>query len=381
MKLAPLVLVSLSLAFAGAFAQQPSAPAPAAATPAQRVVSPEVHADRQVTFRLGAPKATEVVLTGEFMRGSKPLVKDERGIWSVTVGPLEPEIYHYNFTVDGLKIVDPANAELKTGSTAQTLQSSLTVRGDAPAFYDGRAVPHGEIHTHWYDSKSLKTQRRLTVYVPPGYEADTAARLPVLYLLHGANADETAWYRLGRANLILDNLLAEGKIKPFLVVMPFAYGMPPGTPRGERDNTTMFGVDLTEDVIPFIESRYRVKADREHRALMGLSMGGGIALRLGPNRLLDLFAYSGGFSSGLGRPEDFPRDYAELIADPSKSNGKIRLLWIGCGREDGAFKASKALSEFLTTNNIKHTFRETDGAHTWIVWRRYLHEVAPQLFR
>jgi enterochelin esterase family protein len=222
--------------------------------------------------------------------------------------------------------------------------------------------------------------RRLTVYTPPAYERDQQTRYPVLYLLHGANADESAWTRLGRANLILDNLLAAGKAKPFIVVMPFGYGVPPGAPSAPGENTAKFSRDLIADVIPFVESRYRTYADRDRRAIVGLSMGGGQALSIGLNRL-DLFSHVGGFSSGLGNVAEFPKTYASLISQSDAANRKLRLVWIGCGKEDGAFGASKSFSEFLTANNVKHMFRETDGAHTWMVWRRYLHEIAPLLFR
>jgi len=342
------------------------------------VQSPEIGADRRITFRLNAPKAQEVTLTGEFLKGATPLVKGANGVWTVTVGPIEPEIYHYNFTVDGVRIIDPANPNLKTGSTASTLASVLEVRGDAPAFYDGQNVPHGEIHTRWYHSKSLGRLRRLTVYTPPGYEREPQTRYPVVYLLHGANADETAWYRFGRVNFILDNLLAAAKIKPFIVVMPFGYGVTPGGPQAE--NTAKFGKDLIEDVIPYIEANYRTGADRDRRAIVGLSMGGGQALSIGLNNL-DLFSHVAGFSSGLGNAANFPKTYAGLISQPESANKKIRLLWVGCGKDDGAFAASKAFSEFLTQHNIKHTFRESGGAHTWIVWRRYLHEISPLLFQ
>ena len=344
-----------------------------------RVISPEVSADRHVTFRLLAPKATEVSVSGEFMQGSKAMLKADNGVWSVTVGPIEPEIYHYNFTIDGVRTIDPGNAAVKTGSTASTISSILEVRGDAPAFYDPRPVPHGEIRTHWYHSKSLDSMRRLTVYTPPGYDVQNQ-RYPVLYLLHGANADETAWYRLGRANLILDNLLAEKTSRPFLVVMPFGYGVLPGQPAAPGQNTTQFSRDLIEDVIPFVQSRYRVLDDRNQRAIVGLSMGGGQALSIGLNHLA-LFSYVGGFSSGLGSVADFPKTYATLIGNADHANQTLRLLWVGCGKDDGALAASKSFSEFLTAHNIRHVFRETGGAHTWMVWRRYLHEVAPLLFQ
>jgi enterochelin esterase-like enzyme len=347
---------------------------------ASPVTSPELGADRRVTFRLLAPQAQSVLLTGEFMAGSRALERDANGLWTLTLGPIEPEIYHYNFTIDGVRTIDPGNPALKTGSTFNTLASVLEVKGDRPAFYDGQAVPHGEIRTHWYHSKSLNTLRRLTVYTPPGYDKETKTRYPVLYLFHGANADETAWHRLGRANLILDNLLASGRARPFLIVMPFGYGVSPGSPAPPGKNTELFGKDLREDVIPFVESTYRALADRDHRAVVGLSMGGGQALSIGLNHL-ELFGHVGGFSSGLGPATDFAKTYAGAIARPAHTNSALRLLWIGCGTNDGAFAASKSFSEFLTSHTITHTFRATDGAHTWMVWRRYLNEIAPLLFR
>lgn len=344
-----------------------------------RIVSPEVGPDRRVTFRLLGPKVREIVLTGEFQQGNQSLERGGDGVWSVTVGPLEPEIYHYNFTIDGVRTIDPANPNVKTGSTPTTIASILEVRGDGTAFYDGRAVPHGEIRSHWYHSKSLNTLRRLTVYTPPGY-AQGSARYPVLYLLHGANADETAWHRLGRMNLILDNLLAAGKIKPFLVVMPFGYGVTPGAPAVQSQNTAMFSKDLLGDVIPYIEATYRAAPDREHRALAGLSMGGGQALNIGLNHL-ELFSHVGGFSAAAGAAADFPKSYANLVAQPEAANRKLRLLWVGCGRDDSLFPASKSFSEFLSERKIRHIFQETSGAHTWMVWRRYLNEIAPLLFQ
>ena len=358
-------------------AQQPAA-ARAAGAAARPTSSPEINKDRQVTFRLLAPKATAVSVSGEFMAGSKPLEKNADGLWSVTVGPIDPEIYYYNFTVDGVKTLDPGNPGVKSGSTASTIQSVLEVPGDRPAFYDGQDVPHGEIRTHWYQSKSLNSLRRLTVYVPPGYDRDTATKLPVLYLFHGANADETAWTRLGHVNLILDNLLAAGKMKPFLVVMPFGYGALPGTP-GAQNNTALFSRDLIEDVIPFVQGQYRALTDRDHRAIVGLSMGGGQSLTIGLNHL-DLFSYVGGFSAALNNAGDYGKTFAGL-ADPAAANRQLHLLWIGCGSEDSLFPAAKKFSAYLTEHGIKHTFRESGGAHTWINWRHYLNEVGPLLFR
>jgi enterochelin esterase family protein len=341
--------------------------------------SPDIAADRTVTFRILAPKASEVSLTGEFMKGSKPLEKDANGVWSVSVGPVEPEIYYYNFTIDGVRTIDPSNPNVKTGSTPGTIQSILEVKSTQPAFYDAQAVPHGEIRTHWYESKSLKSTRRLTVYTPPGYDGKANVRYGVLYLFHGANADETAWTRLGHVNLILDNLLAAGKTKPFLIVMPFGYGVPPGTPStASGGNTAAFSRDLLEDVIPFIESHYRAYTDREHRAIAGLSMGGGESLYIGLNHL-ELFSSVGGFSAGIRTPE-FQQSYGAFVSDPKTANQKLHLLWLGCGTDDSLFPASKALSKMLDDAKIKHVFKKSGGAHTWTNWRNYLNEFAPLLF-
>ncbi len=345
---------------------------------ARAVVSPEILHDGRVTFRVNAPKADDVTLTGEFLDGPRSFARDADGIWSVTVGPIPAEVYHYNFTIDGVRTIDPSNPQLKTGSTASTITSVLEIRHPSPAFYDAQPVPHGDIRTHWYHSKSLDSVRRLTVYTPPGYDKNRSTRYPVLYLFHGANADENAWYRLGRANLILDNLLAAGKTQPFIVVMPFGYGVTPGGP--QSDNTARFGKDLIADVIPYIESTYRAYTDRDRRAIVGLSMGGGQALSIGLNNV-DLFSHVGGFSAAIGNAANFPKTYAKLVDNTGESNGRLKLLWVGCGTEDSLFAASKNFSEWLTVNKIKHTFRETSGAHTWMVWRRYLHEIAPLLFR
>jgi enterochelin esterase family protein len=355
------------------------------------VRSPEISADRHVTFRLRAPGVNSVTLSGEFMKGSQPLVKDTDGVWSITVGPLAPEIYAYNFTIDGVKTIDPGDYEVKTGSTAETIQSLLEVPGDVPAFYDAQRVPHGEIRTDWYDSKSLNSIRRMTIYTPPGYDASGKTKYPVLYLFHGANADETAWTRLGHVNLILDNLLAAGKMKPFIAVMPFGYPAPPSVQvspaggvtaaagRGFSSVVDGFSKDLLGDVIPYVQSHYRVYTDRDHRAIAGLSMGGIESLQIGLNHL-DQFSYVGGFSAAIS-PATFPQTFPGVKADPTAMNRQLHLLWIGCGTDDGLFPASASFSSYLDDAQVKHTFFKIPGAHTWIVWRQFLNEFAPQLFR
>jgi enterochelin esterase-like enzyme len=258
------------------------------------------------------------------------------------------------------------------------------VPGDEPAFYNAQRVPHGEIRTDWYDSKSLGSIRRVTIYTPPGYDGGGKTKYPVLYLFHGANADETAWTRLGRVNVILDNLLATGKVRPFIAVMPFGYPAPPSVPtagatRGFASVTEGFSKDLIGDVIPYVEAHYRVYTDRDHRAIAGLSMGGIESLQIGLNHL-DLFSYVGGFSAAVTQAA-FARDFAVVKADPQAANKGLHLLWIGCGTDDGLFPASNSFSQFLDDAQVKHTFYKIPGAHTWIVWRQFLREFAPQLFR
>jgi enterochelin esterase-like enzyme len=356
---------------------------------APAVRSPEISADKHVTFRLSAPEASSVAVSGsEFLKGEVPLTKDANGVWSVTVGPVAPEIYDYNFTIDGVKTIDPGNYDVKFGSTASTIQSLLNVPGDAPRFFDVQSVPHGEIRTDWYESKSLGAIRHVTIYTPPGYDASGNTKYPVLYLFHGANADETAWTRLGHVSEIMDNLLAAGKIKPFVVVMPFGYPSPPSAPRsvpaaaagrGFTSVTEGFAKDLLGDVIPYVESRYAVYKDRDHRAIAGLSMGGIESLTIGLNHL-DQFSYVAGFSAAIS-PATFDKDFSVIKADPKATNAKLHLLWIGCGEQDGLFAASKGFDTYLNDAQVKHTFYSMPGVHSWIVWRHFLAEYAPQLFR
>ena len=352
------------------------------------VTSPEVAEDRRVTFRLRAPEAKAVTVSGDFgndveMRGSAD------GVWSATVGPLDPEMYVYYFTVDGVRLLDPSNPQAKIGYVTSTTTSLLTVSGDAPAFYDVQDVAHGEIRTLLYRSRSNGTTRELTVYVPPGYEEARNRRYPVLYLLHGFANDHHSWHRYGRANDILDNLLAQRKIEPFLVVMPLGYGgahvngdgtgIPPKGAGTFGGDAALYERDLLEDIIPMIDRKYRTIADRRHRAIVGFSMGGGQAGRFGL-RHLDTFSQVGIMSAGMaGGVETEPM--ATLAANPSKANKLIDLLWIACGKEDGALKGAKTLHQALEQAGIEHTYLETDGAHHWRVWRRYLRDLAPLLFK
>ena len=350
--------------------QQPaSGPAP--------VRSPEVLADRRVTFRIAAPKATEVRLTCECVNGAQVLQKDAAGVWSVTLGPLEPDIYEYEFAVDGVTMPDPRNEKVKYNGRPSTISSLLEIPGPAPMFYDAKHVAHGKVDIRWYPSKATGTVRRLHVYTPPGYER-ASARLPVLYLLHGADGDDSAWVAFGRANQILDNLIAEQKLGPMVVAMPFGYAYPPSTGVAGDKQRADFEKDLLQDIIPFVQANYRVAADRGSRALVGLSMGGGQALNIGL-RHLDTFSRVASFSGAVPRGAAVD-SFKDVLADAKKVNGGLKMLWIGCGTEDGLFAPNKEFSELLKKNGVAHTFHESGGAHTWSVWRKYLLEVAPKLF-
>ena len=352
------------------------------------LISPEVATDHRVTFRLRAPQAKAVSVSGDF-GADVQLEKNAEGIWSATVGPLDPEMYVYYFTVDGVRLTDPSNPQVKIGYVTTTTTSLLTVPGEGPAFYDVQDVPHGEIRTLLYKSRSNGTIRELTVYIPPGYDEARNRRYPVLYLLHGFANDHQSWHRYGRANDILDNLLAEREIQPFLVVMPLGYGgaqvngdgtgIPPKGANASGGDAALYERDLLEDIIPMIDKKYRTIADHNHRAIVGFSMGGGQAGRFGL-RHLETFSYVGIMSAGMaGGLETEP--LATLAANPAKTNKQIDLLWIACGKEDAAMKGAKTLHDALERGGIEHTFLQTEGAHHWRVWRRYLRDLAPLLFK
>jgi enterochelin esterase-like enzyme len=349
-------------------AQQPAQP------PAVR--SPEVSADRRVTFRVRAPEASKVTVFCECLTSEPALMKGTDGVWSVTVGPIEPDIYEYHFTVDGVDNLDQRNPVVKYNSRPNLIESVLEVPAASPTFYDVKAVPHGIVSMRYYPSKATGGTRRAFIYTPPNYER-TNGRLPVLYLLHGADGDETVWTQFGRANLILDNLIAEKKVAPMMVVMPFAYAYPWHAGIAGDKQRADFEKDLTEDLIPFVQANYRVSTDREHRALAGLSMGGGLTLAIGP-RHLDLFSRLAVFSSGAGQNPE--QSLAAIGKNAKAINDKVKLFWIGVGTEDGAMAGAKRASDYLNSVGVKHIYKTTPGAHTWIVWRKYLNEVAPQIF-
>lgn len=343
-------------------------------------VSPEIHPDRKVTFRLFAPKASEVVLMGspgilEFTGKPVPLERGDKGVWSLTIGPLPAGFYTYGFAIDGgLRMPDPANPNLEVRRWGPT--SSFIVPAEPQnkaVFEERRGIPHGTVHVNFYDSPNLNTPRMFYVYTPPGYEAGKQ-KYPVLYLLHGNGQIEASWTWTGRANVILDNLLADGKIKPMIVVMP--YGHVPReikAPASPQTDPAAIEKELLTGVKPLVESKYRVFADRNHRAIGGLSMGAAQSLSIGLHNL-DQFAYVAAFS-GSGNRAEWEK------ADPAMLNQKLKVLWLGCGTDDFAYNGVKSLESLLTEKKVRHVWNPSGAGHSWPNWQAYLAKYVQLLFR
>jgi enterochelin esterase family protein len=350
--------------------------------PPAPVVSPDVHSDGSVTFSFRAPNAQAVQL---HLEGWEPLAmsKDEHGVWSVKTAPLKPDYYGYSFVADGVRLIDPSNPLLKPNLLST--ENGVHVPGPPSLPWELNDVPHGEIHHHFYVSDVAADNRDYYVYTPPGYDPAAQKTYPVLYLLHGFSDDASGWTAVGHANVIFDNLIAQGKAKSMIVVMPLGYGTMEmirlgwdawSHPDVREKNFTKFREALLTEVMPKVESEYRITKDRNARAIAGLSMGGSESLLTGLNNL-DKFAWIGAFSSG-GLSDDFAKDFPGLDA---KANQQLRLLWIACGTEDRLITGNRKFREWLKQKGVQHTDIETPGMHTWMVWRRNLAEFAGLLFR
>jgi len=374
-------LLLVIVAFA-AFSTPTQDSKPKALPPPPPIVSPEVHPDNRVVFRFRAPNAKEVTVSIEGSTDPLPMQRDEGGVWSATSDPLSPDFYGYSFQVDGVGMFDPSNYRVKPNFLYRA--SELHVPGPPSLSWETNDVPHGEIHHHFYKSAVVGDDRDYYVYTPPGYDPHDKKTYPVLYLLHGYSDDASGWSAVGRANVILDNLIATGKAKPMLIVMPLGYGEPkilePNSgafrDRSITDrNFDKFREALLSEVIPRVESEYRVNKDRTARAIAGLSMGGSESLLTGLNTL-DKFSWIGAFSSGGFTPE-FDKEFPSLDA---KSNQQIKLLWIACGTEDRLIDVNRNFRKWLASKSIAHTDVETPGMHTWMVWRRNLTDFSQLLF-
>lgn len=342
---------------------------------------PQVDRDDRVTFRLKAANATNVQLRCEGVPGAN-LLKDAMGVWSFTTPPLEPDIYAYSFVVDGLRIIDPGNPLLK--ANLLNTESEVHVPGPKSLPWEINDVPHGLTHRHLYKSAVADDERDFVVYTPPGYDPSARKRYPVLYLLHGFSDDARAWSTSGRANIILDNLIARGQAKPMIVVMPLGYGVMDyvwtslQSPRSYELrwlSIRKFREMMSMEIMPQVEQAYRVKSDRESRAIAGLSMGGAESLFIGLNEP-EQFAWIGAFSAGglTNFSEAFPQiDAGEKL--------QLRLLWMACGTEDQRLDNNHRLNQWLKSKGVENTWVETPGMHDFRAWRRHLAQFLPQLFQ
>jgi len=383
---------------------------PAATTPgtgggqgqAAKVVSPEVLPDGRVTLRLLAPKAAEVLVQGNWPGGrGLAMTRDGSGLWSATTAALQPELWAYTFSVDGVRTLDPSNYNVARDGVG--FMNTLLVPGEPSMVFRPRQVPHGSMTTMWAPSTLMKTPRRMFVYTPPGYEG-TTTRYPVLYLLHGSGGDEDAWPTMGIANIIMDNVIAAGSAKPMIVVMPNAYwselasldlagprkGAPPGVGAGGgvQGPPDANETDIVRDIVPFVEKHFRTLPGAVNRALAGLSMGSGITANVGLKRL-DVFAsialMSGGMFRGSGETPGgvaaMDRINPAFRTDPAGTDKKLRLLFLSCGTEDPRIDGMKEAADELAARKIKVVFKAYPGEHEWKVWRHSLADLAPLLFR
>jgi enterochelin esterase-like enzyme len=368
-----------------------------------QIVSPVISGDNMVTFSLYSTNAQAVAVSGSWMGMGETgkMTKDDKGVWTVTLGPLESTMYHCNILVDGVSIIDPANPKAMRDGTRYA--STLIVPGTGSEVLEVNNIPHGSITKIWYNSPTLGLYRRMYVYTPAGYE-DSNEKYPVLYLLHGGGGDEDAWTSLGRANYILDNLIAQGKARPMIVVMtngnanqtasvtdwskePVASsGFGPGSEQSEAeilDGNTKFPNSLVKDVIPYIEKHFRVIANSENRAIAGLSMGcmqTQIIAMTNPA----LFQYIGCFSLGIHFNSPFNVISNQILIpayDKNLKTMKNKLFYIGCGTQDFVYEGVQTLRKKLDEHNFKYVYNETGGGHTWANWRTYLSDFTPRLFK
>jgi enterochelin esterase-like enzyme len=379
------------------------APTPAA-RPAQGartvVTSPQILPDNRVTFRLFAPKATEVTINGDWMATgvNEPLIKNDTGLWTFTTKPLKPEFYGYSFTVDGVRSLDPSNAQVKRDVV--TNLSVLLLPGKESDLYAVNDVPHGTLSKVWYYSAALKLNRQMYVYTPPGYEKSTE-KYPVLYLLHGGGGDENQWIVLGRSCQIIDNLIAQGKTKPMIIVTPngnanqaAAPGEAPAakqqvTNQAPNTNTTtvtnLYEKSVVEDIIPFVDNSYRTLSTKENRAIAGLSMGGGQSFNIGFANT-DKFSWLGMFSSGMfggtsSAAFDIEKQIPGFLSNTSSYNKNLKLYYVSVGEQDPRYVPTQTAVSTFKKSNLNVYYTSFPGAHEWSVWRLSLGDFLPRLFR
>ena len=353
--------------------------------------SPQVLPDKKVTFRYVAPAAKEVKLSGQFMTGQTAMTKDANGMWSVTVGPIRPDMYPYNFIVDGVTVMDPGNEYFFPNERFKG--SLLDVPGFTQLIHSMRDVPHGAVTYELYPSVE-GTTGTVVVYTPPGYEKNPTKRYPVFYLISGTTDTEEAWFKVGRTNLILDNLIAEGKATPMIIVMPYGNmeaqvadqkrGTKPADPAGRESEEAVnraktFEVDLIKNVIPYIDKSYRTIAAKDSRAIGGFSRGGGQTLRAAFGNM-DTFSWICCYSAYLTTAE-MEKSFKPVVDDPANTNKQLKMLWVSIGNEDFLYAQTAEFLNYLTSKNVKYKSLITGGGHTWMNTKVFVTETAQLLFK
>ncbi len=333
------------------------------------------------------PNAVKVGLSLEGVPQPFPMEKGPDGAWTVSVPKLAPQYYSYTFNVDGTSVLDPMNPPVKTSFFVD--QSIFLVPGQPPMLWEPANVAHGALHQHFYQSKIVDVASQYFVYTPPGFDPRSKEKYPVLYLLHGYSDDPSAWTLMGKANVILDNLIAQGKAKPMIVVMPWGYGDMQMISRGWSawqdpqlvvQNFMKFSDALFQEVIPLVKAEYPISDKREDHAIAGLSMGGGESVLVGLNHLDD-FAYVGAFSSAVGR-DNYAASFPGIASQtPEQLNAKLKLIWVACGTEDGLFPNNQNFVNWLKEKGLQPSFNPTPGRHVWMLWRENLGAFAPLLFQ
>jgi enterochelin esterase-like enzyme len=334
-----------------------------------QVVSPEVHTDKTVTFRLRAPNAKEVKLDTQITPEPQLMTKNENGIWSVTIGPVKPDIYPYCFVADGIQLADPNNVLIFANERFKN--SLVDIPGDTPLIHSMQNVPHGNICYRYYKSTTLGRTRTLVIYTPPGFDVNGKIRYPVLYLIHGGSDTEETWTRVGRANLIADNLIAQGKAKPMIIVMPYANVMP-----GPREGFTK---DVINDIIPFIETNYPVLTDSPHRAIAGFSVGGGQTLNIGLMNA-DKFAWVCSYAPYTATDE-FKNNFTNWSPDAAKMNQQLKLFTISIATDDFLYESVKQNIAMFKEKKLNLQTLIVPGSHTWMNCKLYLTNTLQQLFK
>ena len=355
------------------------------------VISPKVNADKTVTFSYLAPLAKEVKLSGQFQKAPVAMTKDSIGIWSVTVGPIKPDIYPYSFQVDGVNVMDPANVAFFPNERFKG--SLVDVPGETPLIHSMKDVPHGTITYEYYPSVE-NTIGSLVIYTPPGYDNESAKKYPVFYLISGTTDTEETWFKVGRTNLILDNLIAEGKAKPMIIVMPYGNmkarvaeqkGQSKPADPISRENpeavsrAKAFEDDLVKNVIPHVEKNYRTIANKDGRAIGGFSRGGGQTLRTAFGNM-DKFSWICCYSAGLS-PQEMENSYKHIGEKPESTNKQLKLLWVSVGNEDFLYKPVMEFMDYLKSKNVNFKSLISDGGHTWMNTKLYLSTTAQLLFQ